>query len=302
MSENNVEKKSGGKKAAFIIIGAIALLAIVVTAYFAAVPDNPIKKAIKPETTAAEGESTSEAAAEGKALKVGFDMDGFEPFGYTNEKGEWIGFDLDLAAEAVKLIDGYDSIELVPINWDTKDEEMKNGSVAVIWNGFTIEGRENDYEWTKPYMKNAQVIVVAEDSGINSKADLKDKIVGTQKGSSGLDAINADKELLSIIKNGEPMQFDGYETALMELQQGSMDALVIDEQVISVKIKKGEVEGYKILDDKLSEESYGVAAKKGNKELIAQIEKALDTLAKEGKVKELSEKYFEYDATVWAEE
>ena len=242
------------------------------------------------------------AADAGKALKVGFDMDGFEPFGYKDDKGEWTGFDLDLAAEVVKLIDGYDSIELVPINWDTKDEEMKNGSVDIIWNGFTIEGREDDYEWTKPYMKNAQVIVVSENSGINSKADLKDKVVGTQKGSSGLDAINSDEELLSLIKDGKAMEFDGYETALLELQQGSMDALVIDEQVISVKIANGEVEGYKILDDKLSEESYGVAAKKGNTELVSQIEAVLDTLAEQGKVKELSEKYFGYDATVWAEE
>ncbi len=258
------------------------------------------KKTDNASTAPAEGENAA-ATETGKALKVGFDMDGFEPFGYTNENGEWIGFDLDLAAEVVKLIDGYDSIELVPINWDTKDEEIKNGSVDIIWNGFTIEGRENDYEWTEPYMRNHQVIVVPENSGINSKADLKDKIVGTQKGSSGLDAINSDEELLSMISGGAAMEFDGYETALMELQQGSMDALVIDEQVISVKIANGDVEGYKILDDKLSEESYGVAAQKGNTELISQIQNALNTLAQQGKVKELSEKYFGYDATVWAE-
>lgn len=274
------------------VLMAIAILGAVIAGCAKKADDNK-------ETTAAGGDTT---AAAGNALKVGFDMDGFEPFGYKDEQGNWTGFDLDLANEVVKLIDGYDSVELVPINWDTKDEEMKNGSVDVIWNGFTIEGREDDYQWSKPYMKNAQVIVVAENSGIKAKADLKDKVVGTQKGSSGLDAVNADKELLSIIKDGKAMEFDGYETALAELKQGSMDALVIDEQVIKVKIAKGEADGYVILDDKLSEESYGVAAKKGNTELIAQIEKALDTLAENGKIKEISDKYFGYDATVWGAE
>ncbi len=241
-------------------------------------------------------------SSDGKALKVGFDQDGFEPFGYTDENGEWIGFDLELAKECVAIMDDYDYVELVPISWNSKDEEMKAGNVDIIWNGFTIQGRENDYEWTKPYMSNSQVVLVAENSGINTIDDLAGKIVGTQKDSSGLSAITSNEKLMSIIKDGEPMQFDGYETALMELQAGSVDALVIDEQVISVKIANGDVSGYKILDEKLSTEDYGVAAKKGNTELINELETALNTLAENGKVKEISEKYFGYDATVWAAE
>lgn len=244
--------------------------------------------------------SKEEAAPKaGNTLKVGFDMDGFEPFGYKQD-GEWVGFDIDLAKECVKLIDGYDDVELVPIDWNTKDAEMEAGNVDVIWNGFTIEGREDDYEWSNAYMSNSQVVLVAENSGINTVADLKDKIVGTQKDSSGLAAIEENKELMSIIKDGAPMQFDGYETAIMELEQGSVDALVIDEQVITVKIKKGSVKGFKILDEKLSTESYGVGAKKGNKELVEKINNAMQQLADNGKMAELSEKYFDYDATTYA--
>lgn len=246
--------------------------------------------------------SNSSDGNKGAVLKVGFDQDGFEPFGYTDSNGEWIGFDIDLAKECVAIMDGYDSVQLVPISWDSKDEEMKAGTVDLIWNGFTIQGRENDYQWTAPYMSNAQVILVAENSGINTLKDLTDKIVGTQKDSSGLKAIEKNKELMSMIKNNAPTQFDGYETALMELKAGSVDALVIDEQVISVKIANGDVEGYKILDDKLAQEDYGVAAAKGNTELIEKLETALDTLAKNGKIAEISNKYFGYDATVWAAE
>ncbi len=246
--------------------------------------------------------SGGENASQSRVLKVGFDQDGFEPFGYTDANGEWIGFDLDLAKECVAIMDDYDSVELVPISWDNKDTEISSGNVDIMWNGFTIQGREDDYEWTKPYMSNSQVVLVAENSGINTVADLADKLVGTQKDSSGLAAIEENEELMGIIKNGEPMQFDGYETALMELKAGSIDALVIDEQVITVKIANGDVDGFKILDEKLSTEDYGVAAAKGNTELVNDIQAALDTLAENGKVAEISQKYFGYDATVWAAE
>ena len=237
-----------------------------------------------------------------RVLRVGFDQDGFEPFGYTDSEGNWVGFDLDLANECVKLMDDYDSVEYVPISWDNKDVEISSGNVDIIWNGFTIQGRENDYEWTQPYMSNSQVVLVAEDSGINTVADLAGKLVGTQKDSSGLAAIEENAELMASIKDGAPKQYDGYETALMELEAGAVDALVIDEQVITVKIANGDVQGFKILDEKLSTEDYGVAAAKGNTELVNEIQTALNTLAENGKIAEISNKYFGYDATVWAAE
>lgn len=235
-----------------------------------------------------------------KVLIVGFDQDGFVPFGYTDDNGEWIGFDIELAKECVKLMDDYDDVQLYPLEWNSKDQLMDSGAIDIIWNGFTIQGREDDYEWSKPYMSNRQVIVVREDSGINTVDDLAGKVVGSQKDSSGLSALKGNDKIMSIIKDKTAMEFDGYETALMELEAGSVDALVIDEQVITVKIKNGDVKGCKVLDESLATEDYGIGAKKGNTELIAELEKALDTLAANGKVAELSEKYFGYDATVWA--
>ena len=125
---------------------------------------------------AAPAEETTESAAstvEGKtSLTVGFDAN-FPPYGYMDENGEYIGFDLDLAQEVCDRL-GWELVKQ-PIDWDSKDMELSSGSIDCIWNGFTYNGREEDYAWTTPYVDNSQVFVVAADSGITSAADLAGK-------------------------------------------------------------------------------------------------------------------------------
>ena len=124
------------------------------------------------------------AASNQKAtFTVGFDQD-FPPFGYVDENGEFTGFDLELAKEAAKRMDM--EIKLQPIDWDSKELELSSGSISCIWNGFTMNGRENDYTWTESYMDNSQVFVVKSDSGIKTKADLAGKIVTAQTDSAAL--------------------------------------------------------------------------------------------------------------------
>ena len=117
---------------------------------------------------------------------MGFDAE-FPPYGYMDEDGEYVGFDLDLAAEVCKR-QGWELVKQ-PINWDTKDMELSSGSIDCIWNGFTMNGREDEYTWSVPYVDNSQVFVVAEDSGISTKADLAGKTVGVQADSSALAAL-----------------------------------------------------------------------------------------------------------------
>ncbi len=71
-----------------------------------------------------------------------------------------------------------------PIEWASKDAELNNGNIDCIWNGFTINGKEDKYEWSDPYVNNQQVVVVAKDSGITKLADLKDKYVAAQSASA----------------------------------------------------------------------------------------------------------------------
>ena len=120
------------------------------------------------EQTAEEGTEEGTESA-GGTLIVGFDQE-FPPMGFMAEDGSYTGFDLDLAQEAAKRL-GLE-YKAQPIAWDSKDMELESGNIDCIWNGFTITGRENDYEWTEAYMDNAQVFVVYADSGIETLADL----------------------------------------------------------------------------------------------------------------------------------
>ena len=94
------------------------------------------------------------AGQEGKTFTVGFDAD-FPPYGYIDDNGEYIGFDLDLAAE-VCTRRGW-TLKLSPIDWDAKDFELESGAIDCIWNGFTMNDREELYTWTDAYMDNSQV-------------------------------------------------------------------------------------------------------------------------------------------------
>ena len=113
--------------------------------------------------------------ADGKdTFTVGFDQD-FPPFGYVGDDGEFTGFDIEMATECAARMGK--KIVLQPIDWDAKDMELEAGTIDCIWNGFTMNGREDQYTWTDPYMDNSQVVVVKKDSGINTLADLAGKVV-----------------------------------------------------------------------------------------------------------------------------
>ena len=106
---------------------------------------------------------TAQAGIEDKTLVVGFDAE-YPPFGYMNDEGEYVGFDLDVAQKVCDNL-GWELVK-TPINWDSKDMELNAGNIDCIWNGFTISGREDDYTWSPAYLNNQQVMVVAADSGI----------------------------------------------------------------------------------------------------------------------------------------
>ncbi|MCL2530333.1 MAG: transporter substrate-binding domain-containing protein [Coriobacteriia bacterium] len=161
-------------------------------------------------------------------LLVGFDQD-FPPYGYVDDNGNFAGFDLDMAAEVAKRNDW--DIKLVPINWDLKDAELASGNIDCIWNGFTITAdREKQYLFTKPYMDNTQVFVVLADSGIKNFADLEGKVVMAQSNSAAYYALNDDMpELTKTFK--ELRTIPEYNTAFLELDQGTVDAIAIDRPV-----------------------------------------------------------------------
>ena len=221
-----------------------------------------------------------QAGIEDKTLIVGFDAE-YPPYGYMDDDGEYTGFDLELA-QAVCDLEGWE-LEKKPINWDSKDMELNSGSIDCIWNGFTMNGREDDYTFSDPYVDNSQVIVVAEDSGIDKLTDLAGKTVGVQAASAALDLLQSEEE-------GGQKEFADYNTAFTELQAGALDALAIDIGVAKYQLNS-RGEGFKILDETLNTEQYAIGFKKGNDELCDIVNADLQKLADDGTVAELAEKY-----------
>lgn len=231
-------------------------------------------------------------AAEDGVLKIGLDPE-FPPMGFRDEAtGEYVGFDIDLAKEAAKRM-GME-FEAVAINWDTKKTELEAGNFDCIWNGFTMNNRENDYTWTTAYIKNAQVVVVKEDSPVAKAADLAGKTVALQQGSTAEDALNARADVKDSLKSA-PLYVENNVTGFNELKMGSVDALIVDEVVADYYIANNP--GFKVVES-LGDESYGIGFALGNEAMRDKVQKALEDMAADGTMKKISETWFGKDVTV----
>lgn len=223
-------------------------------------------------------------------LIVGFDA-AYPPYGFVADDGSYTGFDLDLA-QAVCEMEGWE-FKAEPIDWDAKDALLGAGTINCIWNGFTIEGREDEYSFTEPYMINAQVVVTKKDAGIAALADLKDKIVLTQKGSAALEVLQGDKkDVADTFK--ELQTIADYNNAFMQLESGAVDAVACDLSIAAFQMA-AKPDVFAQLEETLSEEHYGVGFLLGDEgaALADKITEDLRKLNDEGKVKELCEKYAE---------
>lgn len=240
------------------------------------------------ETKQAEG---TDETSEGGTFTVGFDQD-FPPMGFVGEDGEYTGFDLELAQETAKRL-GLTYVAQ-PIAWDAKNMELESGNIDCIWNGFTMTGREDEYTWSQPYMENSQVVVVMEDSGIETLEDLAGKIVEVQADSSAEAALKEMPDLTSTF--GTLQTTPDYNTAFMDLEMGSVDAIAMD--VIVAGYQMQEREGsFKILEESLASEEYAIGFKKGNTELCEKVQQTLEEMAADGTMAEISEKWFGEDIT-----
>ncbi len=222
-----------------------------------------------------------------KKFTVGFDAD-FPPYGFK-EGAEYKGFDLDLARE-VCARKGWTFVAN-PINWDAKDMELNSGSIDCIWNGFTMQGREESYTWTVPYVDNSQVVLVKAGSPIKTLADLKGKIVGVQTDTPVQKALSKDgdkKELGATFK--ELVVMPNYNQAVNELNMGGVDAVAMDVGV--AKKKMSDLPGkFEMLGEIVMTETYGIGFKKGNVALKDEVEATLKEIFADGTGAKIAEKY-----------
>jgi polar amino acid transport system substrate-binding protein len=231
------------------------------------------------------GCSSSSSKDSGK-LVIGID-DKFAPMGFRDDKNEIVGFDIDYARAAAEKMGK--EVTFQPIDWSAKESELNSGRIDMIWNGYTItDERKEKVLFTKPYLKNSQVVVVLADSPITKLDDLAGKEVGLQSLSSASDALNASpiKDKVSGIS-----EFPDNVLALTDLKTSRLAGVVIDEVVARYYMSK-EPGTYKLLDESLAPEEYGIGIKKGNEALLDELQKALDEMNSDGTAAEISTKWF----------
>ena len=242
------------------------------------------------ESQSTGGDEAASAESGDFTLTVGFDQ-GYPPYGFVGDDGEYTGFDLDLAAEVAER-NGW-NLELSAIDWDAKDALLSSGSINCIWNGFTMEGREDDYTFSEPYMLNEQVIVVKSDSGIADSAALAGKTVMTQVDSAALDVLEGDAaDLAATFAGGAPQTISDYNNAFMQLESGMVDAVACDLSIANYQMS-AKPDTYTIIDT-LSSEHYAVGFKQGDEDLAAKVTETLKAMYEDGAVQELCDKYAEY--------
>ena len=243
-------------------------------------------------------ESWNVVAGAGK-LVLGLD-DAFPPMGFVDtQTGDLVGFDIDVAREVCSRL----GIELAtqPIDWDSKTVELNNGNVDCLWNGFSkTPERDAEFNLSIPYMKNDQIVLVKSDSTYKGLKDLAGKVVGVQADSSAEVALDGNPDFKDTLK--EVVQIDDYSKAVMEIQNGTIDAIAIDEVVARYYLNNNPG-AYIVLQDEdgkdasLAEEDYVIGFRKGDDALRAKVEGALKEMSADGALKEISEKWFGEDVT-----
>lgn len=236
-------------------------------------------------------EANAAGGSDSSTFTVGFDQD-FPPFGYVGDDGEFTGFDIEMATECAKRMGK--EVVLQPIDWDAKDMELESGTIDCIWNGFTVNGREDQYTWSDSYMDNTQVVITKKDSGIETLSDLEGKIVEVQKESSAQSALEDEDHTDLLASFGDFLQVAEYNTAFMDLESGAVDAIAIDIGVANFQLD-GREDEFVILDEVISSEQYAVGFLKGNEALRDEVQNTLMEMVEDGTFAEISEKYFGYD-------
>lgn len=236
--------------------------------------------------------SAAPAAQAPKKIVVGLD-DSFPPMGFKDDNGKIVGFDIDLASAVGKEM-GVE-VEFKPIDWASKEAELSAGRVDALWNGLTItEERKKNVDFSKPYMNNEQVVIVLKDSDIQKPEDLAGKVVATQEGSTGVDAINKHPDVKKTFKGGEPKLYADFISALMDLQAKRVDAVVIDSVVGEYYMTKKQGI-FRELPGSFATEQFGVGVKKGNTALVDLINKGIDKVKASGEGSKISQKWFGKD-------
>ncbi len=262
--------------------------------------DNSEAESTTGDDSAAADDSWDKIVEKGEIV-LGMD-DAFPPMGYTDTTtGEIIGFDVDVATEVFSRL-GVE-LKLQPIEWSTKEMELDGGNVDLLWNGYSYtEERAEKQTLSDAYMKNNQVILVKEDSSYQSLADLAGKSLGVQSDSSAESALESEEATEFRESLGEIVPIDDYSKAILEIQNGLIEAIAIDEVVARFYLTN-DPGAYRILEEEdgtvesLAVEDYVIGFRKGDQALCDKVNETLKEMKADGTLAEISEKWFGEDVT-----
>ena len=222
-------------------------------------------------------------------LVLGLD-DAFPPMGFRDEDNSIVGFDIDLAQAVCDEL-GVE-LECQPIDWNSKEQELNTGKIDCIWNGMSInEERKAQMNLSQPYLDNHMALVVRTGEGIATPADMAGKKLGIQGGSSAADVLEQNTDFNDSL--AQVVEFKDNLTALMDLEAKGVDAVLVDDVVAKYYIAQNDRD-FTILDAMLTEQ-YAIGFRKTDIALTDKVNEALNTLAKNGKLAEISTKWFGSD-------
>ncbi|MFC6177790.1 amino acid ABC transporter substrate-binding protein [Companilactobacillus huachuanensis] len=223
---------------------------------------------------------------------IGLD-DTFVPMGFREKDGKLVGYDIDLAKAVFKQY-GIKA-DFQPIDWNMKETELRNRTIDLIWNGYTITpARQKQLLFSRPYMANRQVLVTKTAENITSFKGMQGKTLGAQTSSSGASLLDEKPTMLKdYIKGKTPVLYDSFNNALMDLDANRIQGLLIDSVYAGYYIsKEKDSASYRVTRGGFDGEDFAVGMRKGDKTLKSKIDKGLQKLANTGELQRINKKWF----------
>ncbi|WP_129045414.1 amino acid ABC transporter substrate-binding protein [Companilactobacillus metriopterae] len=227
-----------------------------------------------------------------KRVIIGLD-DTFVPMGFRQKDGNLVGYDIDLAKAVFKQY-GIE-VDFQPIDWNMKETELRNRTIDLIWNGYTITPeRSEQLAFSDPYLANKQVLVTKKSENINQFSDMNNKILGIQTGSSGASLLDANpQKLKKYIKNQSPVLYDSFNNAFMDLDANRIQGLLIDSVYANYYINhEKNPDSYELTSGGFTGEDFAVGMRKGDKTMQNKINTAFKKLKKNGTLDKINNKWF----------
>ena len=232
------------------------------------------------------GVGKDQSTKDSKKLNIGYDI--YSPYTYVDEKGNMAGIDIEIAKEACKRI-GYQPV-FQRITWGEHKKLLKNKSIDCIWCSFSENGRQKQYQWTTPYLKSHEVVVVRADSKIKKLSDLEGKKVAVQVDTK------AEEYFLKQMKKGKLHleQLSTYKNmieAMAAFNKGYVDAIASHEAVLKAYTKNNS-KNYFFIETPIVYSNLGVAFRKDyNTEIIELLSSTLQEMTKDGTIEAIVKKY-----------